>query len=147
MTTFQKFFLRLCVAQGVCLAIGFGVVHQLKMPNSIGVESAEISSSEYLRATSVAFLGTWGLMAAFTGLIIAREQRQQFEELFARYDEPEYPCLQLYGADEHGTEFIHHRVGPDRELRPQLSLRTGTTDSDCEVRMQDEPAVKLTLVH
>lgn len=111
MPAIKQFYLRLCLVQGVALAAGFWFHAQLQpgsQANSSPVSSEQSPASprngvrDAVRSGTVAWLGTWCLLAGVTGVLCLREQRDRLRELLQRFDDeaaPE-PALSLLESAE-----------------------------------------------
>ncbi|WP_437223846.1 hypothetical protein SH661x_003380 [Planctomicrobium sp. SH661] len=139
MSPFHLFYLRLVLAQGLCLAVGFWLHFQVHadVVNSVvlsklGEERSQVLrqiSSSNVKANTVAFLGSWGLLAGITGMLLLREQRDRLEAVLKEHDQPAGPELTLFnsGNDESSSDARRAALA-SVQGRPQLRLAAGDDD-------------------
>ncbi len=113
-----RLFYRLCLAQGGCLAVGFGI------PASIQafLLASKGMSFQVLFTAWFTFLGTWGLLTAMTGLLLSRELARaaaassgakSVEEPVLKGDSDSIPAptqgpsLSLYRVDDFDDSTLH----------------------------------------
>lgn len=114
MTAFRHIYLQLILVQGACLAVGFWIHFQMQrqsLPSVVGqMQHQDVkpvfrqTQANHLRATSVAFLSTWGLLAGLSGLLMLREQRRGVREALERHNESERAALSVFTDDLDDTE-------------------------------------------
>ena len=114
MDTFQKFYLRLVLTQGICLALGFCLNDQLQQsfltpaksltPQHISGESAKKLLNPRFKITSAAILGTWGLLAGISGWLVMREQRRQLLVLLKQHDDAPATSLRVLNDVQFSSE-------------------------------------------